>query len=217
MRTPTTRHLPIAASAVHAVPAPPVERPISDGEKLLRVGDLEKRTGKSIRALHLYEELGLLVPRDRSKGNYRLYDENAVTRIQWIESLHALGLSLTQIKDMLDAWRSAPSAPAAMAKVRADYAAKLGSVRQEIAKLVKLETELVASLAYLDDCNSCSSLEATHACARCDHHEHTEPDLVAGIHGGRVSCEGHAGVPVPPAPESAPIAAPARRAKGRSS
>lgn len=213
MRPPTPRHLPIASDASH-VPAPPLERPIADGEKLLRVGDLEKRTGKSIRALHLYEELRLLIPRRSPKG-YRLYDENAVTRIQWIESLHALGLSLTQIRDMLDAWRSAPSAPAAMAKVRADYAKKLDEVRDEILKLTRLETELVASLAYLDDCNSCSSVEATHACASCDHHERSEPDLVAGIHGGRVSCAGHSNVPS--APESAPIAAPARRARARSS
>lgn len=218
MRPPTSRHLPIAERRVPAL-APPVEQPVAEGEKLLRVGDLAERSGKTVRAIHLYEQLGLLIPRDRSKGNYRLYDENALVRIQWIESLHALGLSLTQIKDMLDAWRSAQSAPAAMATVRAEYASKLERVREELAKLAKLETELVASLSYLDDCSSCSSVEATHVCASCDHHARSEPELVAGIHGGRVSCAGHTPSPTPlPAPVAvSPSPSPARRAKARSS
>ncbi len=39
----------------------------------LKVGELAKRTGKTVRAVHLYEELGLLAPAVRSKGGFRLY------------------------------------------------------------------------------------------------------------------------------------------------
>ena len=35
---------------------------------LLKVGELARRTGKTVRAIHLYEELGLLTPAVRSKG-----------------------------------------------------------------------------------------------------------------------------------------------------
>ena len=38
---------------------------------LLKVGELAKRTGKTVRAVHLYEELGLLTPAVRSKGGFR--------------------------------------------------------------------------------------------------------------------------------------------------
>ena len=51
---------------------------------LLKVGELAKRTGKTVRAVHLYEELGLLAPAVRSKGGFRLYHDQAVTRIEWI-------------------------------------------------------------------------------------------------------------------------------------
>ena len=53
--------------------APP---PKGDGVLLLRVGDLAQRTQKSVRALHLYEELGLLLPIERSKGGFRLYSDD---------------------------------------------------------------------------------------------------------------------------------------------
>ena len=55
----------------------------ADSLSLLRVGELAKRTGKTVRAIHLYEELGLLAPAVRSKGGFRLYSGKAVTRIDW--------------------------------------------------------------------------------------------------------------------------------------
>ena len=45
----------------------------ADSLSLLKVGELAKRTGKTVRAIHLYEELGLLAPAVRSKGGFRLY------------------------------------------------------------------------------------------------------------------------------------------------
>ena len=41
---------------------------------LIRIGDLARLTGKTVRAIHLYEELGLLKPATRSSGGFRLYD-----------------------------------------------------------------------------------------------------------------------------------------------
>src|SRR5690349_23832958 len=108
----TLRHLPIATREVTA--------PIED-EKLLQVGDIAKATGKTVRAIHHYEEVGLLRPHARSKGRYRLYDQAALTRIRWIGKLHDLGLSLSQIQEMVQIWESAPSAVGAMTRIRAIY------------------------------------------------------------------------------------------------
>src|SRR2546426_7002567 len=90
-------------------------------QKLLKVGDLARRTGKSVRALHLYEELGLLNPTARSHGGFRLYDEAAVTRIRWIELLQSSGFSLHQIQALLRAWHSTRYGPDAMASVRSIF------------------------------------------------------------------------------------------------
>src|SRR6185295_8804765 len=86
--------------------------------KQLKVGDLARQTGKSVRALRLYEELDLLQPVARSHGGFRLYDDSALTRIRWIELLQEAGLSLHQIQGLLKAWRESRNAPEAMATVR---------------------------------------------------------------------------------------------------
>ena len=62
---------------------------------LIKVGDLAHRTGKTVRAIHLYEELGLLSPPVRSKGGFRMYSGDGVKRIEWIQKLQDMGFSLT--------------------------------------------------------------------------------------------------------------------------
>lgn len=157
-----------------------------DGE-LLQVGDIAKATGKTVRAIHHYEEVGLLRPHARSKGRYRLYDQAALTRVRWIGKLHDLGLSLAQIQEMIRIWEAAPSAPGAMARIRAIYTQKLDETRAQIRNLSTLERELEASIDYLDTCDACDPAELVRACTCCHHHDKStqpEPELVAGIHGG---------------------------------
>ena len=67
----------------------------------MQVGDLARETGKTVRAIHLYEEMDLLRPTGRSKGRYRLYGPEALVRIRWIVKLQDLGFSLTDIKTIV--------------------------------------------------------------------------------------------------------------------
>lgn len=66
-----------------------------------KVGELAKRTGVSVRALHHYDQIGLLSPSHRSEAGYRLYTEVDVARLQQIRSLRALGFSLEEARDFL--------------------------------------------------------------------------------------------------------------------
>jgi len=157
-----------------------------DGERLLQVGDLAKASGKTVRAIHHYEEVGLLRPHARSKGRYRLYDHAALARLRWIGKLHDLGLSLGEIQEMVKLWESASSAPGAMARIRNVYTQKLEETRAQVAHLTALERELAASIEYLDTCDTCDPAELVRACTCCNHRDprEAEPHLVAGIHGG---------------------------------
>jgi MerR family transcriptional regulator, thiopeptide resistance regulator len=67
----------------------------------LKVGDLAKQTGVSVRTLHYYDEIGLLSPSHRTEAGYRLYDEQDIVRLQQIVSLRQIGFSLEEIRECL--------------------------------------------------------------------------------------------------------------------
>lgn len=71
--------------------------------KLWKVGELAAATGLTVRALHHYDELGLLVPSERTFAGYRLYGDRDVRRLYRIVALRGLGLRLDQVAEVLDA------------------------------------------------------------------------------------------------------------------
>ena len=148
----------------------------------LRVGDLARRTGKTVRAIHLYEEMGLLLPASRSSGGFRLYDPNAVDRVRWIEMLHTLGFSLHEMRDVLRDWWGAERGPQAMERLRVLFERKLAETREAIGRHQQLERELEQGLAYLKTCGCCETDETTVGCVQCGRdHEVAEPALLSGI------------------------------------
>src|SRR5271165_5215608 len=68
---------------------------------LWKVGELAGRTGVSVRALHYYDEIGLLRPSHRTGSGHRLYDAADVASLQQIRSLQQLGFSLEQVRECL--------------------------------------------------------------------------------------------------------------------
>lgn len=102
---------------------------------VFRIGELAKRTGVSVRTLHHYDAIGLLRPSHRSESGHRLYDRNDVARLQQIRSLRALGLSLEEIRELLNTSRLTPLGVIEM---------HLGRVREEIELQRQLASRLEA-------------------------------------------------------------------------
>ncbi|HEX3722164.1 MAG TPA: MerR family transcriptional regulator [Nitrolancea sp.] len=67
----------------------------------LRVGELAKRTGLTVRALRYYDEIGLLSPPRHAHSDYRLYGDDEIARLQQIASLRQLGFALEEIREIL--------------------------------------------------------------------------------------------------------------------
>lgn len=163
----------------------PASQGMRQGELPMQVGDLARESGRTVRAIHLYEELGLLTPVARSKGHYRLYDREGLTRVRWIGKLQEMGFSLGDIQIIVRDWEQSSSAPGAMTKVRELYRRKLSETRNAVERFRALERELKASLAYLDTCEICDPERLISACPSCDQHDDCTtavPELVAGLH-----------------------------------
>ena len=72
-----------------------------DGDGLLKVSEVGRRTGLTRKALRHYEALGLVEPAVRTPSGYRLYDDEALRRIELVNRAKILGLSLAEAKEFL--------------------------------------------------------------------------------------------------------------------
>jgi DNA-binding transcriptional MerR regulator len=71
----------------------------------LQIGELARAAGLTVRTLHHYDEIGLLVPDERSYSGRRLYSSSDAQRLYRIVALRRVGLSLDEIGAMLDEGR----------------------------------------------------------------------------------------------------------------
>ncbi|MDE2155353.1 MAG: MerR family transcriptional regulator [Xanthomonadaceae bacterium] len=126
--------------------------------KLLTVGEVSRRTGLTVRALHHYETLGLLRPAARSGAGYRLYGEVELRRLQYIVSLKALGLSLDAIGTTLDADSSSLAAALQQQVIRLRQ-----MIAHQHALLARLEilAQRLAAGGVIDVDTLLSSIEAS--------------------------------------------------------
>ena len=68
-----------------------------------RVGEVARMSGVSVRTLHHYDDVGLLVPSGRTESGYRLYSAADLERLQQILYYRELDFGLDGIAEMLDA------------------------------------------------------------------------------------------------------------------
>ena len=77
---------------------------MDDEGRRYQIGEVADRTGVTQRTLRFYEERGLITPTARLEGGFRLYSEHDIERVALIKKLQELlGLSLAEIKEMVDA------------------------------------------------------------------------------------------------------------------
>ncbi len=105
----------------------------------MRIGELARLSGLATSAVRYYEQLGLLPAPQRTPSGYRSYGDDALDRLGFIRSAHAVGLTLAEVGQVLDV-RDAGEAPC---RVVTDLIEERHTeVRARIAELEELEREL---------------------------------------------------------------------------
>ena len=129
-----------------------------------RIEEVAARTGFTKRTLRYYEEIGLITPAGRSEGNYRLYSEADVARLQRIKRLKdVLGIPLSSLKRMaeleetLDALGTELRDPpdpqqrrARLRQARAEIEQQLRTIDERLATLTHVRAEYEDRLARID-------------------------------------------------------------------
>ncbi|MET8583484.1 MerR family transcriptional regulator [Streptomyces collinus] len=125
-----------------------------DGDTLYSIGDLARRTGLTVKTIRFYSDRGIVAPTDRSPAGYRLYNIDAVARLDLVRTLRELGLDLPTIRKVVDRELSLPEVAAAHAEALAVQIRVLGLRRAVLTAVAERgstpeETELMHRLAQL--------------------------------------------------------------------
>src|SRR5579863_1572701 len=105
----------------------------------ITIGELARRTGCQAETIRYYEHEGLLPAPARSQGNYRQYDTTHVERLSFIRHCRSLGITLAEIRALLD-FRDAPTRDCAAVSALLDEHVRHVAVRIE--ELRRLQRQL---------------------------------------------------------------------------
>ncbi|GAB4383649.1 MAG: hypothetical protein Kow00121_45880 [Elainellaceae cyanobacterium] len=116
---------------------------------LLKIGEVASASGLPVKTIRYYEEIGLLAPTvERSSSGYRLFTQQALDRLSFIRRAQSLGLSLTEVQQILDVH---DQGQLPCGEVRQHLEAKIAEINQQVEALKTLKGELLGILSGWQD------------------------------------------------------------------
>ncbi len=119
----------------------------------MKIGQLAQRAEVNIDTVRYYEREGLLPKPERLSSGYRIYGEGDVKRLRFVRRAKALGLTLPEIRDLLELSRSRDDDMTAMKAVALD---KIVDVKARISELERLR---IALEGLIESCPGHGALE----------------------------------------------------------
>jgi len=118
-----------------------------EGRRMLKIGEVSKRSGVGVEALRFYEKSGLLDKPSRTFSGYRVYGEEVLERLAFIKRAQALGFSLEEIRRVLDDARRGESP---CDEVREIVRRRMAELDERLRELQRYRRELQSTLEEWD-------------------------------------------------------------------
>jgi DNA-binding transcriptional MerR regulator len=123
----------------------------------LSTGDMARLSNNTLRTVRFYEEEGILRPLQRSEGGHRLFEPKELERLLLVTDLRAAGLSLGEIKQLLELKQHASSGADAAHKVTLVLAERVRELELRIAALARLRDDLARTAGIVAEaCGACT-------------------------------------------------------------
>ena len=119
-------------------------------QRQIKIGELAEQAGVSHRTIHYYEKIGLMQPSKREGMGYRYYDEEALQRLWLIKRLKQLGLSLDEIKSVIDLYFEEPTGIKGKQKVLKLLQAHLEETNIKLKELNRFRDELLTNIVRIE-------------------------------------------------------------------
>ncbi|HYL81179.1 MAG TPA: MerR family transcriptional regulator [Candidatus Acidoferrum sp.] len=134
---------------------------------LMRIGDLAKQAGTTLRTIRYYEQLGLIAPASRTKGGFRLYAEEELRKLRLIKNLQLLNIPLAQVKAFFDQRLRGRVAADIAPGIRGVLQQQLREMEDRIAQYRAMQESVQETLEILECCSECPLEPGPEVCARC--------------------------------------------------
>jgi DNA-binding transcriptional MerR regulator len=115
----------------------------------LRIGEVARRTGLPVKTIRYYCDEGLLQPKARSAGGYRLFDEENLAELSIIRALRAMDVSIPELAKILEVRRAGVCNCSVL---KDSISAKMDSISLRMAELATMKQELARLLDTWQDC-----------------------------------------------------------------
>lgn len=114
----------------------------------MRIGELAEKAGVTPRTIRYYENLGLVSPSEREGTGFRYYTETELAKLQKIDCLKSLGLTLSEIASVIDLYADSTGLRGKQ-KVLSLLQAHLWETDEKIAALAQFRLELQTNIARI--------------------------------------------------------------------
>ncbi len=136
--------------------------------ELLKIGEVARRTGVTLRTIRYYQSLGLIETGHRTRGGLHLYPAEACDRIQFIRDLRSLDVPLARIRALLVERKSARTGAEGARDVTAALALGLAEVEKRMQQYLVLRHEMTEALEVLETCLQCAARPSREVCYACE-------------------------------------------------
>jgi DNA-binding transcriptional MerR regulator len=133
----------------------------------MRIGDLAKRAGMTMRTIRYYEQRGLIGPARRTRGGFRLFRDDTLRKLRLIKNLQGLDMALDQVKAFFDTRRSGAAAAEIAPALQEVLRGQLRDVERRMDQFRAMRESIRDTLAILDSCSRCPHEPGPSVCSQC--------------------------------------------------
>ncbi len=137
-------------------------------KQLLKIGEVARQAGTTVRTVRFYLEEGLIEHIDRSDGGFYLFEPEVVDKVKFIRKLKELGMSLKEIKSLYDIRKQQKTGDEAYKLVLEKLKKQHQLAQRKAEEYMQLKKEIEDAMKLVNECAGCRKKPNRKNCTACE-------------------------------------------------
>ena len=109
----------------------------------MNIGEAARRSGVPAKSIRYYESVGLIEPASRSEAGYRVYREQDIQALRFVQRARRLGFTVAEVGDLLALWHNKGRASAKVKQLAHDHLERIDMKVEELKSIRATLTHLI--------------------------------------------------------------------------